>query len=387
MIVSKPLRALLLAMFGAFLTLILTENLVLAQNLETKAPHAFLIDVDTDTVLFEKQSDIPMPPASMSKLMTVYMVLEKLKAGKLSLNDRFIVSEKAWRKGGSKMFVRVNKRVSVRDLLKGIIIQSGNDACIVIAEGLAGSEDIFSDEMTKKAKEIGLKNSVFLNSTGWPADGHFMSARDLALLAKKIISDFPEYYPMFAEKTFTFSKIKQGNRNPLLYRNIGADGLKTGHTEASGYGLVASTIRKGRRLILVVNGLASARERASESARLLDWGYRETKTYKLFEKESIVSNADVWLGDEPVVPLVIDNEVAITMSRSARKAMKAKIIFNNPVPAPIKKGDNLGHVIITGVGPKDLKIPVSAGRTVNRLGYIGRITSAAKYLLFGKLGS
>ncbi len=377
----------MLPMFGAFLTLILTENLVLAQNLETKAPHAFLIDVDTDTVLFEKQSDIPMPPASMSKLMTVYMVLEKLKAGKLSLNDRFVVSEKAWRKGGSKMFVRVNKRVSVRDLLKGIIIQSGNDACIVIAEGLAGSEDIFSDEMTKKAKEIGLKNSVFLNSTGWPADGHFMSARDLALLAKKIISDFPEYYPMFAEKTFTFSKIKQGNRNPLLYRNIGADGLKTGHTEASGYGLVASTIRKGRRLILVVNGLASARERASESARLLDWGYRETKTYKLFEKESIVSNADVWLGDEPVVPLVIDNEVAITMSRSARKGMKAKIIFNNPVAAPIKKGDNLGHVIITGVGPKDLKIPVSAGRTVNRLGYIGRITSAAKYLLFGKLGS
>jgi D-alanyl-D-alanine carboxypeptidase (penicillin-binding protein 5/6) len=387
MIVSKPLRALLLPMFGAFLTLILTENLVLAQNLETKAPHAFLIDVDTDTVLFEKQSDIPMPPASMSKLMTVYMVLEKLKAGKLSLNDRFVVSEKAWRKGGSKMFVRVNKRVSVRDLLKGIIIQSGNDACIVIAEGLAGSEDIFSDEMTKKAKEIGLKNSVFLNSTGWPADGHFMSARDLALLAKKIISDFPEYYPMFAEKTFTFSKIKQGNRNPLLYRNIGADGLKTGHTEASGYGLVASTIRKGRRLILVVNGLASARERASESARLLDWGYRETKTYKLFAKESIVSNADVWLGDEPVVPLVVDNEVAITMSRSARKAMKAKIIFNNPVAAPIKKGDNLGHVIITGVGPEDLKIPVSAGRTVNRLGYIGRITSAAKYLLFGKLGS
>ncbi|MEK9685110.1 MAG: D-alanyl-D-alanine carboxypeptidase family protein [Rhodospirillaceae bacterium] len=387
MIVSKPLRALLLPMFGAFLTLILTENSVLAQNLETKAPHAFLIDVDTDTVLFEKQSDIPMPPASMSKLMTVYMVLEKLKAGKLSLNDRFVVSEKAWRKGGSKMFVRVNKRVSVRELLKGIIIQSGNDACIVIAEGLAGSEDIFSDEMTKKAKEIGLKNSVFLNSTGWPADGHFMSARDLALLAKKIISDFPEYYPMFAEKTFTFSKIKQGNRNPLLYRNIGADGLKTGHTEASGYGLVASTIRKGRRLILVVNGLASARERASESARLLDWGYRETKTYKLFEKESIVSNADVWLGDEPVVPLVIDNEVAITMSRSARKAMKAKIIFNNPVAAPIKKGDNLGHVIITGVGPEDLKIPVSAGRTVNRLGYIGRITSAAKYLLFGKLGS
>jgi D-alanyl-D-alanine carboxypeptidase (penicillin-binding protein 5/6) len=387
MIVSKPLRALLLPMFGAFLTLILTENLVLAQNLETKAPHAFLIDVDTDTVLFEKQSDIPMPPASMSKLMTVYMVLEKLKAGKLSLNDRFVVSEKAWRKGGSKMFVRVNKRVSVRDLLKGIIIQSGNDACIVIAEGLAGSEDIFSDEMTKKAKEIGLKNSVFLNSTGWPADGHFMSARDLALLAKKIISDFPEYYPMFAEKTFTFSKIKQGNRNPLLYRNIGADGLKTGHTEASGYGLVASTIRKSRRLILVVNGLASARERASESARLLDWGYRETKTYKLFAKESIVSNADVWLGDEPVVPLVVDNEVAITMSRSARKAMKAKIIFNNPVAAPIKKGDNLGHVIITGVGPEDLKIPVSAGRTVNRLGYIGRITSAAKYLLFGKLGS
>ncbi|MEK9848811.1 MAG: D-alanyl-D-alanine carboxypeptidase family protein, partial [Rhodospirillaceae bacterium] len=245
--------------------ILICSNASGSQTLETKARHALMIDMETNAVILEKAADEPMPPASMSKLMTIYMVFEKLKAGKLNLKDRFIVSEKAWRKGGSKMFVRVNRRVSVKDLLRGIIIQSGNDACIVIAEGLAGSEEAFAEEMNGKAAEIGLKNSQFKNATGWPAEGHYMSARDLATLSSKLIKDFPDYYPMFAEKSFRYSKIKQGNRNPLLYRRGGADGLKTGHTEASGYGLTASAQREGRRLLLVVNGLNSSRERASEA--------------------------------------------------------------------------------------------------------------------------
>ncbi len=237
--------------------------------------------------------------------MTVYMVFERLKAGRLSLDDKFVVSRKAWRKGGSKMFVMVKSRVAVKDLLRGIIIQSGNDACIVIAEGISGSEEAFAEEMTRKAKEIGLKNSSFKNATGWPADGHYMSARDIATLSKKLIVDFPEYYKLFGETEFTHGGIKQGNRNPLLYKGFGADGLKTGHTEASGYGLAASTIRKGRRLLLVINGLNSKRARGSESARLLDWAYRETSSYALFKKGNVIETADVWLGKSANLPLVI----------------------------------------------------------------------------------
>jgi len=355
-----------------------------AQTIETMGRQAIMIDVTTGSVLLDKNADEPMPPASMSKLMTIYMVFERLKAGRLSVDDKFQVSERAWRMGGSKMFVMVDTRVSVQDLLRGIIVQSGNDACVVVAEGLSGSEEAFAEAMTRRAKEIGLTNSSFKNATGWPADGHYMSARDIATLSRKLIEQFPEYYPIFAETTFTYNKIKQGNRNPLLYKQFGADGLKTGHTEASGFGLAASVVRNGRRLILVVNGLGSMRERSSETARLLDWGFRETESYALFKKGDRVDQADVWLGVAPAVPLVVDQGLTVTLPRRARRDMKVKLSYTNPINAPVVKGAPVGRVVVSVPGRADMELPVVAGDTVERLGLFGRLNAAIQYLLWGK---
>ncbi len=360
-----------------------------SQAIDTRASHVLLYDMTTDTILLEKQSDVPMPPASMSKLMTVYMVLERLKSGSLSLDDQFLVSRKAWRKGGSKMFVMVNKRVSVEDLLRGIIVQSGNDACIVIAEGISGSEKSFAEAMTLKGKEIGLQESSFKNSHGYPRRGHHMSARDIGTLSRRIIRDFPEYYKMFAEKEFTFSGIKQGNRNPLLYKGFGADGLKTGYTQASGYGLVASVARDGRRLLLVVNGLKSIRERSSESSRILDWGFRETQSYELFKKGDKIKgkkieHADVWLGEAKKVDLAYGKDLTLTMSRKARQRLKVKISYKNPIPAPIKMGTPIGVATVTAPNLDPIQIPIIAERDIQRLGFLGRMYNALKFLLFGK---
>ena len=243
-----------------------------AQALETRAREAFLIDVTTGTVLLEKDADVSMPPASMSKIMTAYLVFGALKEGRISLDDKLPVSEKAWRKGGSKMFVEVGSEVSVEDLLRGVIVQSGNDACIVLAEALAGSEEAFAEQMTRKAREIGMEGSTFTNSTGWPDPNHRMTARDLAILAERMVQDFPDFYHYYSEREFTYNGIRQGNRNPLLYKNLGADGLKTGHTEEAGYGLTASAERDGRRLVLVINGLESIKARSEEAERLIASG-------------------------------------------------------------------------------------------------------------------
>ncbi|MDP6345602.1 MAG: D-alanyl-D-alanine carboxypeptidase family protein [Alphaproteobacteria bacterium] len=256
---------------------------------ETPAKQAMLIDHATGTVLFAKNAEQPMPPSSMSKLMTLYLLFERLAGGGLTMEDEFPVSEKAWRMGGSKMFVEIGKRVKVGDLVRGIVVQSGNDACIVVAEGIGGDETSFASLMNEKARELGLLDSHFVNASGWPDPDHVMSARDLARLAGALIDKFPQYYDLFAEKSFTFNKIRQGNRNPLLYKNIGADGLKTGHTRAAGYGLVASAVRKGRRLTLVVNGLTSVNQRSRESERLLTWGFREFGSYALFKAGEVVA--------------------------------------------------------------------------------------------------
>ncbi len=360
----------------------LSGTTALAQ-VDTTAKHAIMIDMTTDSIILEKDADVPMPPASMSKLMTIFMVFERLKSGKLSLNDRFLVSRKAWRKGGSKMFVMVNTRVSVEELLRGIIIQSGNDACVVIAEGISGSEDAFAMLMTRRAKEIGLANSSFKNATGWPAEGHYMSTRDIATLSMKLIRDFPEYYSIFAETEYTYGGIRQGNRNPLLYKGFGADGLKTGHTEASGYGLASSVERNGRRLVLVVNGLGSMRARSSESARLMDWGFRETASYALFKKGEEVDTADIWLGEAPQVKLLAGSDLVLTMPRSARRDMKVKAIYRNPVQAPVAAGAAIGRVQIVSPGRKTVEIPLVAANAVERLGPSGRIGAAVQYLIWG----
>ena len=254
--------------------------------------------------------------------MTLYMAFERLKQGKLSLEDEFVVSRKAWRMGGSKMFVEVGRQVRLEDLVRGIVVSSGNDACIVVAEGLSGSEAAFADAMNRRAREIGLTGSHFVNATGWPDAGHVMTPRDVALLSRRLIEDFPEYYPYFAEKSFRHNGIEQGNRNPLLYRDSGADGLKTGYTRASGYGLAASAIREGRRVVLVLTGLKSARQRTSEARRLLDWAYAAFRNHTLFEAGAVVETADVWLGEEDTVPLVTERD--ITDHAAARGAPGAR---------------------------------------------------------------
>ncbi|MCR9213582.1 MAG: D-alanyl-D-alanine carboxypeptidase [Proteobacteria bacterium] len=354
-----------------------------AAAIDTPAREAFLFDVDTGTVLMEKNADELMAPASMSKLMTVAMVFERLKEGSLKMEDTLPVSEKAWKKGGSKMFVRVDTRVSVSDLLRGIIVQSGNDACIVIAEGLSGSEENFADAMTARARELGMEQSTFKNATGWPDPEHRMTARELAMLAAHIIESFPDYYPIFSEKEFTFSDIKQGNRNPLLYKNNGADGLKTGHTEESGYGLVGSAERNGRRLVLVINGLESVKARGREAERLLEWGFREFDNYTLFKPGDVVDNARVWLGNEDTVPLTVEEEVDITMSRQARKSMVVKVVYNEPIPAPIIAGTPVAQLVVEIPESETVSVPLIATEDITRPGLFGRLTSAVEYLIFG----
>src|SRR5690606_31145906 len=271
-----------------------------------------------------------------------------------------------------KMFVRVDTRVSVEDLLHGIITQSGNDACIVVAEGLGGTEEAFAEQMTERARELGLTRSVFKNATGWPDPEHVVTARELAQLAALTIRNFPEYYDFYKVREFTYSNIKQPNRNPLLGRVEGADGLKTGHTENAGYGLTASAERDGRRLILVVNGLSSERDRAAEATNLLEWGFREFRNYALFKAGETAAEAEVWLGDQPTVPLVTVEPVTVTLPIKARPDLRVKAVYEG-VAAPIKKGDKLGELVVSAPGTKDVVLPLVAGADVERKGLFGRI--------------
>jgi D-alanyl-D-alanine carboxypeptidase (penicillin-binding protein 5/6) len=354
-----------------------------ANAVETTALHAILIDTSTGTILMEKDADVGTAPASMSKIMVLYMLFERLADGNLTMEDTFAVSEKAWRMGGSKMFVGVNTRVTISDLLRGVIVQSGNDASIVIAEGLGGTESNFAVEMTERAAELGLTNSVFKNATGWPEEGHVMSARDIATLALRLITDFPQYYAIFAETSFTYNDIKQSNRNPLLYDFPGADGLKTGHTEASGYGLAASAVRNGRRLILILNGLESVQDRTREAERLLDWGFREFANYTLFTEGEVVDNAPVWLGAQATVPLVIQDELTLTLSRTARRNMTVKTVYQSPIPARIETGTELAKLVIEAPDIPSVELPLVAGADVERLGVLGRLGAAVSFLVWG----
>lgn len=359
-----------------------------ARALDTPASHVYLVDTTTNAVLMNKNGDAPMAPASMSKLMTLFMVFERLQDGRLSLDDKFYVSENAWRKGGAKtggstMFLEPSMRVRVEDLIRGIIVQSGNDACIVVAEALAGSEEAFAQQMTDKARELGMTGSIYKNSTGWPDPEHRLTAHDLARLAQLTAERFPEYYHYYSEQTFIFNGIKQSNRNPLIYKDMGADGLKTGHTEESGYGLTASATRKDRRLVLVVNGLSSKKMRSSESERLLEWGFREFGNYALFKAGDVVTDASVWLGQKASVPLVIEHDLTLTLPKRARREMKVKVSFEGPVPAPLHKGQRIGTLSITAPDVTPVEIPLLAGEAVEQLGLVGRLGAALDYILWG----
>lgn len=354
-----------------------------AQAIDTGAKQAILIEFATGDILYNMAADDVMYPASMTKMMTVYMLFDRLKNGSLSLEDTFRVSERAWRKGGSKMFVRVNDRVKVEDLIRGIIVQSGNDATIVVAEGLAGSEAAFAEQMTEKARELGMSQTTFRNASGWPDPEHVTSAHDLAKLALATIRNFPEYYHYYSELSFKYNKIKQSNRNPLLYKNIAADGLKTGHTEASGYGLTASAIRNGRRLVLVANGYTSVKARASGGERLIDWGFREFENYALFKAGEKVVDAQVWLGQTRTVDGIITDPLVLTLPRKSRNKMKVAVSYDEPIPAPITAGARIGSVIITAPGVETVTLPLIAAQDVKQLGPVGKIGEALRHLVWG----
>ena len=372
---------------------VLTAGLVLAgigsaAAIETQARNAILMDYDTGQYLYVKDHEKMVPPASMSKLMTVNMIFEKLKDGSLSLDDTFTVSERAWKlggaaSGGSTMFLKIGEKVRVEDILKGILIQSGNDACIVAAENLAGSEDDFAEMMNKRARELGLNNSSFANSTGLPHPDQKMSVEDLAKLARHIIKEFPEFYHIFSEKYYTHNNITQGNRNPLLYSMPNADGLKTGHTEEAGFCLTASAKKGERRLIEVMTGMNSNKERSEEAERLMEWGFREFNNYNLLNKGQEIAEIPVVFGNEKEVRLVVPETVKRTLKKSQAPKIKMTAVYDKPVKAPVAAGDKLGEVRIELDGQEMENVPLVADRNIEKLGFFGRIGQNLKYLLFG----
>src|SRR5438105_2789214 len=363
-------------------------------GIDTEAKHALVLEADTGQMLLDKGSEERIPPASMSKVMTAYMVFDYLKQGRAKLEDELPVSENAWRTQGSKMFVPLGSRIKIDDLLRGMIIQSGNDACIVLAEGLAGSTGAFVEQMNQKAKEIGLKDSHFANVDGLPDPDHYMTARDLATLALRTIQDFPDFYHYYGEKEFRFHTvaanykeidINQGNRNPLLYKDLGADGLKTGHTDEAGYSLTGSAVRDKRRVIVVLNGLPSMKARAEESGRLVEWAFREFSNYQLFAAGDKVDDAEVWLGSEAKVPITVAKDMVVTLPRRSRKDMKVTVAYDKPVPAPVKKGEPIGKVVVTASDMAPAEAALIAGANVDRMGPVGRVAMAAAHLIWSRL--
>lgn len=359
---------------------------VAAESLiNTRASNAIVIDFETGAVLFEKNADQKMPTSSMSKVMTMYLVFEALKRGEMSLNDELLVSEKAWRKGGSKMFVEVDKYVKVEDLIRGVIIQSGNDATIVLAEGLAGSEDKFAERLNEKAAELGMTNSHFMNASGWPDPDHYSTARDLATLAYHLVKNFPEYYGYYSEKEFSYNNINQKNRNPLLYREIGADGIKTGHTEAGGFGLIGSGKFQGRRAIIVINGLTDNKGRAQESAKLLEWGLKRYENRKLFSADEVVEHASVTMGEEKSIPVSVEDDIVVTLPKADLKGLDVSAHFQEPLVAPIKKGQVIGELEINIPNVGIEKRTLYAADDVAELGFVSKTIEKAKTFIMEQL--
>ena len=369
----------------ALLAAPLLSPMAIAEPIATNAKHLYIVDFQTGSVLYDKMGTERLAPASMSKLMTVYMLFDALKRGDVKLTDTFHVSQKAWAMQGSKMFVDIDSDVKIEDLIRGMIIQSGNDACIVVAEGLAGSEEAFAERMNKKAKEIGLTGSNFTNSTGWPDPNHYMTARDIEVLSDRLIRDFPEYYPYFSEHEFTWHGIKQGNRNPLLYRTgSGVDGLKTGQTEDAGFGVSATAVRDGRRILMVVHGLTGMQERADEAGQLLDWAFRETGNYTVASKGSVLAEAPVEYGDSPAVPLTVSQDLVLTLPKGDREKMTAKAVVNTPIMAPIASGQEVGKLIVTVPNMPEFTYPLVAAKDVPEVGVGGRIMVNFKRMVFGQ---
>jgi D-alanyl-D-alanine carboxypeptidase (penicillin-binding protein 5/6) len=356
------------------------------EGFQTAAPTAILIDGDSGSVLFEKNADALLPPASLSKLMTTEVVLNEIRQGRLKPDDEFIVSENAWRRGGapshtSSMFAPIHSRVSVDNLLHSVIIQSGNDACIALAEGIAGSEEKFAELMTRRARELGLAKSTFGNSNGLPDPKQLMTARELAKLARHILLTYPDYYHLYGESEFTWNKIRQLNRNPLLAMNIGADGLKTGFIKEAGYGVVGSAVQNGIRLIVVVNGAKTDKERADEAKKLLEWGFHNFKSEPLFAEGQAIAEAKLYGGERSHVPLMADRVVSLMVSRTARERIVARVVYSGPVPAPVEKGQPIGTLKVWRSDALVLEVPLQAAERVESGSMTQRALDAATELV------
>ena len=354
------------------------------QAIETPAKQGILYDFETKTVLFEKNSDELMSPSSMSKIMTIYYLFKKIKDGEISIDDEFEVSKKAWKKGGSKMFVNLKSKVRVEDLIRGIIVQSGNDACIVLAEGISGSEELFANELNDLANEIGLENSNFTNSTGWPDKKHLMTVNDLLKLTIRTIEDFPDLYRYYAEKEFTYNNIKQLNRNPLLFKTIGSDGLKTGHTSLGGFGLVATVKNKERRLILVLNGLKSSAQRSKESQRLMKIGFNQYKSIKVAEKEKELGEIPIWSGEKKRVAFYTKDEISITVPKSAKKKISFKIRYESPLVAPVEKDQYVADFVIKKNDKTIKSYKLYAKNKINKSNFFSKMILNFKFLFLGE---
>jgi serine-type D-Ala-D-Ala carboxypeptidase (penicillin-binding protein 5/6) len=358
-----------------------------APSFDTAAPSAILVDYGTGTVLLDKNADQPVPPASLTKLMTLEVLFHEIKDGRIKLEDTFTVSEHAWRtggpsSGGSTMFLKPHAQVSVGDLIQGIAVQSGNDAAVVVAEGLAGSEAGFAAMMNRRAEAIGLRNSHFVNPHGLPSPDEHVTMRDMSVLAAHLIRTYPDQYATFKEEAFTYNKIRQANRNPVLDEVEGADGLKTGHTKESGYSLVASAERDGRRLILAMGGLKSAKERAGEARKLLEWGFRAFEQVTLFEAGQTVAEATVYGGAEDSVPLVGREAIKVLSPRGAgQQDLVRKLVYNGPIQAPVREGDRIGTLQIAREGAVVREVPLFAAKAVEEGSLFQRAWDAATELL------
>ena len=350
---------------------------------DTNARAAWVYDMATGTVLMEKNSDQALPPASMSKLMTLYMLFEALEEGRVQMDTRFPVSTKARQMQGSTMFLNENDRPTVEELIKGIVVLSGNDACVVVAEGLSGTEEAFARQMTERGRTIGLTQSTFMNASGWPAPGHVMSARDLGILSLRLIEDFPDLYPYFAMKEFPFDNrapANRFNRNPLLNLGIGADGLKTGHTREAGYGLAASATQGDRRIVFVVNGLADERSRAEESERIVNWAFRQFTMRTVIPQGEIVTEAPGRLGNRSKVGLTTEEGVRVLIPAGAQSGVTAEAVYHGPLDAPLAAGTRVGDLVVKVPGAGESRVPLIVSSDVEAAGVVGRMQGAAMRL-------
>ena len=375
-------------LFNVFLCFVIIKSNPSFSNIldiTTPAKQVIIYDHEANEVLFEKNSDDLMKPASMAKVMTAYIVFDRIKDNSLNMLDTFLVSDKAWRMGGSRSFLELNSNVSIKDLLLGLIVQSGNDAAVVLAEGISGDEEAFAREMNSYAKIMGMTNTYFTNSTGWPHPDLQTSSRDLIILTKKIIEDFPKLYKLFEEKIFTYNNIKQSNRNPLLYTMNGADGLKTGHTNESGYGLIGSVKRNDRRVTIVINGLNSKKKRTFESKRLFNIVFRETALLSLFNKKNTLVKANVWLGKQSEVKLVALKPFTKIVSPLEFNKTKIKVEWMDPIAAPIRRGNIVGNIYITIPGKKTNKQDMISSEDIKKMSSLIRVKSILKFLLYGDI--